>query len=84
MNAIDDEIKFTMISSDKSVQFLHTMVIIDNGTMKTVFYLSPTDRNNILRSESQHPRGMVWPLLYSQFLRVKQIVDDPEIAETRF
>lgn len=45
--------------------------------------MKPTDRNNLLRYNSHHPKAMIQSLLYSQLLRVKRLVEDPSLAEKR-
>lgn len=77
MNEIDEDIKFTMTSSEISLQFLDTLVYKDGDRLCTYLHVKPTDRNNLVRYNSHHPRAMLKSLPYSQLLRVKRIVEDP-------
>lgn len=78
LNEMDMDIKFTMTSSLTEVQFLDTLVYRTEEGFKTDLYTKPTDRNNLLLYSSHHPKPMLQSLPYSQLLRVKRIVDDPE------
>lgn len=77
LNTIERSIKFTMTWSRESIQFLDTLVYIEDGKLKTDLFVKNTDRNNLLQFKSLHPRGMLESLPYSQLLRIKRIVDDP-------
>lgn len=83
LNTIDRSIKFTMTCSRESLQFLDTLVTIENNRLKTDLFVKVTDRNNLLQYKSQHPNGMLESLPYSQLLRVKRIVDDPNKYQER-
>lgn len=82
-NLIDTDIKFSMTWSRENIKFLDTVVYIDGNRLKTDLFVKPTDKNNLLQFKSQHPKGMMESLPYSQLLRVKRIVDDPNYYERR-
>lgn len=76
LNNLDDDIKFTLNSSTTNVQFLDTNVTKMGTQLSTSIYMKPTDKKNLLRYNSAHPRNMIKSLPYSQLLRVKRIVSN--------
>lgn len=82
-NALDTDIKFTMSHSDQSIQFLDTTVYKKDNILYTDLFVKPTDRNNLLKYDSHHPHSTIKSLPYSQLLRVKRIVQDPNLVSKR-
>ena len=74
LNAKHGTIKFTLEHSRKQINFLDTLVKIDeNNTLYTTLYTKPTDSHSYLRYDSAHPPHCKNSLPYSQFLRLKRI-----------
>ncbi|XP_069507297.1 uncharacterized protein [Ambystoma mexicanum] len=70
LNSVHQNIKFTMEIGTPSLHFLDVIA--------TNVYHKPTDVNNLLHFSSFHPKSMLSSLPYSQILRLKRIVSDPE------
>ena len=67
-------IKFEYHISNKAVDFLDTTVYIDeNNKLQTKLYRKPTDRQNYLHRESEHPTNLKINIPYSQALHIKRI-----------
>ena len=73
MNNCSDSIKFKHEISDDRVAFLDTLVILDEGKIKTDLYSKPTNSHSYLKYESAHPQRCKDSIPYSQFLRVRRI-----------
>lgn len=76
LNLMNNSIKLTMVWSRDSIKFLDTLVYVENHRLRTDLFIKTTDWNNLLQFNSQHPKGMLESLPYSQILRIKRIVDD--------
>lgn len=83
LNNIDSDIKSTMTHSESSLQFLDTLIYREDNKLYTDLYAKATNRNNLLIFNCHHPRSKVKSLPYSQLLRVKRIVHDPELLKKR-
>ena len=72
-NKKDKSIKFEYKISQKSISFLDTEVYIKNNKLYTKIYRKPTDRQNFLHYNSEHPKLLKDSIPYSQTLRIKRI-----------
>ena len=73
LNTKHTSIKFEFKYSRQQIEFLDTLVYIDNNKLQTTLYKKPTDRQNYLHSESEHPYSLKKSIAYSQALRIKRI-----------
>ena len=62
-----------METSNTSINFLDTTVMIRDQELETTLYVKPTDRNNYLPFDSAHPYHCKKGLPYGQFLRIRRI-----------
>lgn len=83
LNLSDDDIWFTMVHSSQEIQFLDMLVYKSGNRLETDLFVKETDRNNLLRYDSNHPRLMVDSLPWSQLLRVRCIVSDESKVDER-
>ncbi|CAJ0934112.1 unnamed protein product [Ranitomeya imitator] len=83
LNNIFPELGFTVTHSYDQVQFLDTLVYKDGSSLKTDLFVKSTDRNSLLQFNSHHPRNMVESLSWSQMLRVRRIVTDESLLDSR-
>lgn len=83
LNTLDGNIKFTLETANTSVNFLDTRISISPGGYASDLFTKPTDTNSLLLASSFHPHGTINGLPFSQFLRVRRIVNEPEKVETR-
>ncbi|CAJ0936692.1 unnamed protein product [Ranitomeya imitator] len=84
LNTIDETIKFTLVYSKTDIQFLDVNVRCEANKLTTQLYTKPTDRNDLLSFESQHPKKMKESIPYSQLLHVKRIESDAYSRENFF
>ena len=70
LNSCSPHIKFTMETSNETIPFLDTSVIIHGTNNMTTLYTKPTDSHNYLYYDSAHPQRCKDSILFSQFLRV--------------
>ncbi|XP_064641362.1 uncharacterized protein LOC135496144 [Lineus longissimus] len=74
LNDCHPTIKFTAEISSQSVNFLDTVVSInEDRNIITSLYCKPTDAHNYLLFSSAHPRHCLKSTPYSQFLRIRRI-----------
>ena len=73
LNGVHGTIKFTVETSNTSINFLDTTVMIRDQELETTLYVKPTDRNNYLPFDSAHPYHCKKGLPYGQFLRIRSI-----------
>lgn len=83
LNNITPTIQFSCESSTVSINFLDVKVYSSMGKLETDLFVKPTDRNSILHFNSQHPLHVLKSIPFSQFLRVKRIVSDPQLVTVR-
>ena len=77
LNNVHTTIKFTVETSSSSVNFLDTVVTINNDrTIKTSLYVKPTDSAGYLHYRSAHPKHCIRGIPYGQFLRIQRICTD--------
>ena len=74
LNTKHTSIKFEFKYSRQQIEFLDTVVYIDNNNkLQITLYMKPTDRQNYLHSRSEHPYSLKKSIAYSQALRIKRI-----------
>nr|XP_033799951.1 vomeronasal type-2 receptor 26-like [Geotrypetes seraphini] len=73
LNQQDSTLQFTAQSSNQSLPFLDMNISIANGEFSTSIYRKPTDRNNLLRYDSHHPRHLRRNIPTGQFLRLRRL-----------
>ncbi|XP_069486076.1 uncharacterized protein [Ambystoma mexicanum] len=78
LNSIDPRIQFTSEISKDMITFLDVLIKKGNSSYSTTLFRKTTDRNNLLHRLSFHQPSLLRNLPYSQLLRVKKIVSDPE------
>ena len=77
LNSVHNTIKFTCEHSLTSVNFLDTVVSVEeNRSLKTRLYVKPTDSASYLHYQSAHPRHCIKGIPYGQFLRIRRICTD--------
>ena len=77
INKVHKTIKFTTEHSRYSINFLDTIVTInEDGTLTTDVFQKITDTHNYLHRTSAHPEHNKRSIPYSQFLRIKRICSD--------
>lgn len=77
-NNIHENIKIELRWSRQSIEFLDTLVKIDNGRVYTDLYTKPTDKHLYLRADSCHPPHTKKALAYGLGLRLRRICDKDE------
>jgi hypothetical protein len=60
---------------------LDTIIVLDNGFLKTKLYEKPTDKHMYLHKRSDHPKTVKKSIPYGLGVRVKRICDDKEEYE---
>lgn len=83
LNQIHHSIKFSMEGGENTVHFLDTLITLEAGQLSVDLYVKPTDRNSFLQAQSYHPKSMIRNLPYSQFLRIRRIVSEPQQSDNR-
>ena len=73
INQVHPNIKFTIESSEKEINFLDTTVYININKLSTKLYKKPTDRSMYLHSNSYHPNNLKKNIPYGQALQLKKI-----------
>ena len=73
LNQKHDSIKFEYKISKTKLTFLDTEIQIKDNKLITKFYRKPTDRQNFLHANSEHPKNLKNSIAYSQALRIKRI-----------
>jgi hypothetical protein len=77
-NSIHDNIKIELRWSRQSIEFLDTLVKINNGRVYTDLYTKPTDKHLYLRADSCHPPHTKNAITYGLGLRLRRICDKDE------
>lgn len=75
-NAVHPSISFTHNISRTSVNFLDVTIQVEGTTTITALYRKPTDRQQYLHFESDHPRHCKMSIPYSQAHRYRRICSD--------
>ena len=74
LNRKHNTIKFDVKTSTKEIEFLDTMVYIDeNNILKTKLFTKTTDTHNYLHRKSAHPERLKKAIPYGQALRIRRI-----------
>jgi hypothetical protein len=81
LNNSHPTIKFTIEYSKAQVNFLDTIVYIEDNMLKVKLYTKPTDTHSYLCYDSSHPNHCKTKGPYGQFLRIKRNNTDPENYE---
>ena len=66
-------IKFSYQISNTSIDFLDTTVYIKNRKLHTTIFTKPTDKQNYLHYQSEHPLQLKNSIPFGQILRIKRI-----------
>lgn len=82
LNKSHKTIKFELKYSYTDIQFLDTIVYIENNILKTKLYIKPTDKKQYLHYTSSHPTYTKTAIPYSQALRYRRIISDDDILRT--
>jgi hypothetical protein len=77
-NSIHPRIKIELKFSKNQIEFLDTIIVLDNGFLKTKLYEKPTDKHMYLHKRSDHPKTVKKSIPYGLGVRVKRICDDKE------
>ena len=77
-NTVHPCIRFTHTYSQTNINFLDVTVSIENGQLSTNLYRKPTDRQQYLHYQSDHPRHCKNSIPYSQAHRFKRICSKDE------
>lgn len=78
LNSVQANIKFSLEFSWPSMNFLDTLVPVNNGILSTSLYIKPTDKNSILHAKTFHTKSLKQSKPYSQFLRLHRICSNTE------
>jgi hypothetical protein len=81
LNGLDENIDFTMESDKHKLSMLDTMVILENGRIKTDIFYKPTDTHQYLPFSSSHPRHTKSNIPFAQARRICLIVTDMETRD---
>ena len=76
LNNCHNSIKFTASISDSRVEFLDTIVYLEQGMLKTELFIKPTNPLAYLLRTSYHPRHTFNSLPYGEFLRTRRNCSD--------
>ena len=60
-----------------AIPYLDTLLSVENGKIEIDLYKKPTDRNQYLLPSSNHPKGTVKSIPFSQALRIIRICTNP-------
>ena len=74
-NKIHENIKNQLRWSRNQVEFLDTLVKLDNGHIYTDLYVKPTDKQLYLRQDSCHPSHTKKSLAYGLGIRIRRICE---------
>lgn len=83
LNMLHPSIKFTVDKNRQQLSFLDTMVINDNGKIKTDIYYKPTDSKQYLLYISCHPKHTRNSIPYNLARRLKMIISEENTLLTR-
>lgn len=73
LNNAHATIKFTSEHSTRSINFLDTSIILENGKLTTTLYKKPTDKQQYLHFHSHHPRHCKVGIPSGQSVRLRRI-----------
>ena len=72
-NGIHQNIKVELRYSKQKIEFLDTMVILDEGCIVTDLYTKPTDKHIYVHKNSNHPASVKKSLPYGLGIRIRRI-----------
>ncbi|XP_060589882.1 uncharacterized protein LOC132745064 [Ruditapes philippinarum] len=75
-NNIHSKINIKLRHSHKQIEFLDTLVILENGNIETDFYSKETDTHIYLHKDSDHPRNTKQAIPHGLGIRLKRICSD--------
>jgi hypothetical protein len=78
INTVHPTIKFDHKFSRERIEFLDTIVKLENGKLSTTLFTKPTDRRAYLHSNSYHPSSTKRSIAYSQATRLRRICKSDE------
>ena len=73
----ENEIDQCDCTPKSAIPFLDTLCSVENGKIEIDLYKKPTDRNQYLLPSSNHPKGTVKSIPFSQALRIVRICTSP-------
>ena len=74
-NSIHDNIKVELRYDNKQIEFLDTLVKIEDGHIYTDLFIKPSDKQVYLNSTSCHPANTKKGLAYGLGLRIRRICE---------
>ena len=83
LNKKHPTVKFTAEWSKTQINFSDVSVSLENGKIKTDFYVKPTDTHQYLHSSSRLPYHCKKGIPYSQTLRLNRICSDSTSFDRR-
>ena len=83
LNTLHDNIKFTIETNHKQMNFLDIKMIAEKDKIITDICFKPTDTHNYVPFYSTHPKHTLRNIPYNQARRLCTIVDERETLETR-
>ncbi|XP_037773962.1 uncharacterized protein LOC119570191 [Penaeus monodon] len=82
LNQFHPDLKFTVEFDKNKLPFLDTLVYVNKeGFLQTTVYHKPSNTHQYLHFQSSHHPNLKKSLPFSQGIRVKRIVSDPEHLE---
>ena len=83
LGSANPNLKFTHKIDEAEIEFLDITVKLHNNTISTDIFYKDTDAHLYLHPESNHPKHCIRSIPFSQLLRLKRIVSDPQILTKR-
>ena len=73
-----DGVFFTILHREKKIEFLDTIVKIEDGKIKTDLFVKPTDKHLYVNSDSRHPSNVKKAIPFGLGVRLKRICSDTQ------
>ena len=83
LNSLHPTLKFTYKYSQAQIEFLDVLVIKEGNSIKTDLFVKETDTHQYLDFKSCHTFHTKRGIPYGQALRIRRIVSDDQVFETR-
>ena len=83
LGSANPNLKFTHKIDEAEIEFLDITVKLHNNIISTDIFYKDTDAHLYLHPESNHPKHCIRSIPFSQLLRLKRIVSDPQILTKR-
>ena len=77
-NKIHENINVELRYSEVSIEFLDTLIKIQDGIISTDLYTKPTDKHQYVQFKSNHPSTMKKSIPYGLGIRIKRICSNAE------